>query len=681
MTTATAVAPPRFGVVPPAFVRAHRWSVIVFVVAAGLRLLSLIAYYPALEFFGDSYSYLANANHLTPDLWHPLVYPVFLRLVAQTHLLVLVPLIQHLMGLATGALIYRLLRRNGLSDLAATLGAAPVLLDAWQVDVEQIVLTEALFGLLLVAGVYLLTGGRPTLRRCLAGGLLLSAAVLTRTVGVPVALIAVALLAWRHCGKGPVLAAVAALLVPLAGYAIAFHAAFGSYALQGYSGRDLYGEVATFARCDGWGTATDRQLCPHLPVAQRPGNNQYTWSRASPLYRLPVARSQGPHAVLALNRTAGAFARAVIRRQPLSYLRVVLDMTVRYFRPGRVAGPRDFPQVAWQFPARTDPPPPWNVDLAHRGFFNTAVHPHLLRPVATGLRAYQRVGYLPGPLLLMLALLPGVAVCVNRRDRAAWSAAALSVAGLGTLVVPSTAAGFDYRYVLPALWFVPPAGVFAFTRLRVRRIRPPHWWRFGVLGVAGVVAAANSVGSGLVPLSRQMPQRLFPIGMTTALGDGLRVTVNQPRVLGWSCVKSAPGHRVKWLVVVDVTATTSRPTHLVQMSNLAVVGGGVSPYVGSRWSPMAPHLPDVLLSASRRHVRGLVGFLLLASAGTLLYTDPTGSGVAGWRFNLSDPAAPPAGRQCEPSRPGGGPGHPVSRLADGPHTSIGGRRDRHASGS
>src|SRR5581483_8751222 len=103
------------------------------------------AYYPAVEFNGDSYSYLSNSAHLVPNMWHPFVYPVFLRVLSPTHLFWLVPLAQHAMGLGVGLLIYRLLREYGVGDLGAAVGAAPVLLDAWQVSIEHTVLSEALF--------------------------------------------------------------------------------------------------------------------------------------------------------------------------------------------------------------------------------------------------------------------------------------------------------------------------------------------------------------------------------------------------------------------------------------------------------------------------------------------------------------------------------------------------------
>ena len=139
------------------------------------------------------------------------------------------------------------------------------------------------------------------------------------------------------------------ILVP-ALYAGAYAQSHGSFALSGYSGRELYGETATFARCSALPKKpVIQRVCPKAPVTVRPGNNQFTWSQVSPL---ALAH---PKDGAAASRLGGKFASAAIRAQPVSYLHYVASAVVRYFRPGRPSRARDFSQAAWQFPSAGTP--------------------------------------------------------------------------------------------------------------------------------------------------------------------------------------------------------------------------------------------------------------------------------------------------------------------------------------
>ena len=83
---------------------------------------------------------------------------------------------QHLLGLLTAVVLYVLLRRWGLASWLATLATLPLLFDAMQLVLEHSVLSDVLFGLLLVLAVAALAwspttadgGGRA--RRAAAGG-------------------------------------------------------------------------------------------------------------------------------------------------------------------------------------------------------------------------------------------------------------------------------------------------------------------------------------------------------------------------------------------------------------------------------------------------------------------------------------------------------------------------------
>ena len=95
--------------------------------------------------------------------------------------------VQHLMGLATGVLVYVVLRRWSVSDRVALLASLPVLFDAMELVVEHSVLSDVLFDLLVVGAVAVLAWDRqPGVRHAGLAGLLLGLAVCVRVVVVRV---------------------------------------------------------------------------------------------------------------------------------------------------------------------------------------------------------------------------------------------------------------------------------------------------------------------------------------------------------------------------------------------------------------------------------------------------------------------------------------------------------------
>src|SRR5258708_19071099 len=72
--------------------------------------------------------------------------------------------VQHLLGLAMAVVLYLLLLRRGVPRWLAALATAPVLLDAYQVQIEQTIMPDTWFEALIVAGLAILlwppaTGG------------------------------------------------------------------------------------------------------------------------------------------------------------------------------------------------------------------------------------------------------------------------------------------------------------------------------------------------------------------------------------------------------------------------------------------------------------------------------------------------------------------------------------------
>ena len=468
------------------------WPLLALVtMGAVLRIATSLAYRPAMAFLQDSFDYLHDARQLQPGVVRPLGYPLFLRALSAAGELQVVPIVQHLLGLGAGVALYLLLRHLGVRAWLAGLGAAPVLLDGYQVYLEHFVMAETLFTALLVAAVALLLwSDRPGAAACAAAAALLAGAALTRSIGLLLLPAALGFLVARRVGPRRLAAAAGTALVVLGAYATWFHATHGSAGLQAYSGYFLAGRVQPFADCDRLRLPPDEQpLCELRPAADRPSADWYVWNPDAPLRRLDGSR------VADRNAVAGRFARRVIRQQPGDYLYLVATDAVQYLSPDRRTEHPDFPVAAWQFrtdfspdPWRPVEPPPdpyvggWTspgpsvsngVTVSAYGFDLEQARPSLRGSTAAALARYQRYGYTAGPLLLagvLLGLLAGAGRLTDPRQRRLRHAGGLlAVSGIGILVGAAATSVFDFRYLLPALVLLPPAGAIGLTLLLDRR--------------------------------------------------------------------------------------------------------------------------------------------------------------------------------------------------------------------
>jgi hypothetical protein len=122
------------------------------VVAVGLalRIAAAIAYRPALVYI-DTPRYLGNDQGGLDPLGY--TYLLLRPVLAVGGGLAGVATTQHALGLAMAACLYALAIRHGAGRWLATLAAAPVLLDAYQVQAEQTIMPDVLFEALLVAAI------------------------------------------------------------------------------------------------------------------------------------------------------------------------------------------------------------------------------------------------------------------------------------------------------------------------------------------------------------------------------------------------------------------------------------------------------------------------------------------------------------------------------------------------
>ncbi|WP_310741544.1 hypothetical protein [Microbispora sp. H10670] len=486
----------------PGWARRHRWFLGVFGLGALLRLVTVLGYRPAL-WFPDSYTYVVTAMRPRPDLVRPAGYSMFLRLFEAFHSFALVVTVQHVLGLLAGVMVYVTVLRRGGRAWAAVLACAPVLLDAYQIELEHLLVSDSLFTFLLVSAVCLAMRRRLTSRASAALGLLLAAATLTRTVGLPlIAVFALFLLAYgmRRAGAaagttaettagtegtarpstvrpGRVVAAIVlpflvTALVPVAAYAGWFYASHQRLGIIGSNGVFLYARTMSFADCAVMDPPADLAvLCDPRPPASRPVSQEYIWDAASPLVRLP-----GITFTKETDTLAGRFASLAIRSQPLDYLRTTLTELGRSFTPGRPVYPDADTYGYYRFPATVPPPPGRYPALVGKEFARRyeqgPLTVRISEPLAGWMRGYQRVAWLPGAALLAVLLVPPAAWTARRATAARRAPGAPEPGGWGLawatawalLLVPAATAQFDYRYTLPAVPLACLAAALAVTR-------------------------------------------------------------------------------------------------------------------------------------------------------------------------------------------------------------------------
>ena len=151
--------------------------------------------FPPVMWFNDSYSYVFDAVHRLASQERPSGYPVLLALLMPLHSFTAVAAVQHLMGLGLGVASYALLRHRGLPGWAAMLAAVPVLFDAYQVQLEQQVMSDTLFMAAVMGAVVLACWtDRISMPAAITAGLLTGYAMLVRSAGLPLLLVVVACL-------------------------------------------------------------------------------------------------------------------------------------------------------------------------------------------------------------------------------------------------------------------------------------------------------------------------------------------------------------------------------------------------------------------------------------------------------------------------------------------------------
>ncbi|HEV3291803.1 MAG TPA: hypothetical protein VG123_22720, partial [Streptosporangiaceae bacterium] len=235
---------------PAALWRNHRLFTIAACLSVIPRVIAALGFKPAL-FILDSFSYMKQSVRLLPlDELRPAGYPLVLHLLQPFHSLLLVTTLQHLMGIALGAVIYAVLRTRGLPAWGATLAAVPTLFDSRQIWLESSILPDTLFTLvLMIAVAILIVRPKPAIWQAIIVGLLVSWASVIRGNGAPVIVVVLAFLLVMRVGWKVFTACLAAFAVPLATYALIFSSEHGQLNITDSTGLFLWSRTMSFANC------------------------------------------------------------------------------------------------------------------------------------------------------------------------------------------------------------------------------------------------------------------------------------------------------------------------------------------------------------------------------------------------------------------------------------------------
>ena len=509
--TAAGPTPPRRTARALAVLRRHWLFSALLAAGLVLRVLVQAGYQPALIYV-DTLKYLYGASPGS----EPLGYTAILRVILTVGNLNTVAGLQHLLGLAMAVVLYAVLLRRGAPRWLAALATAPVLLDAYQLQMEHTIMPDVWFEALVVAGLaVLLWRPRVSLPAAVAAGVLLAVAATVMQLGAVLVVPAVIFLlaaggGWRQTLSRSAALALAFVLVIL-GYCGISYARNGFFGLAHH--QSLTGRLAYSADCATLTLpAAARPLCP-TPAEQANGPDWLEHSGQSPLYSVSV--KPGTRGAL-----IGDINSAVMSQQPLRVVGSIVGDAARLFALTRDPVQSVTPISRWQFQTGYPTYPPWTsvcppgpigaqACLVQQKTIQKQVAPasgllvrpggtivvgvqkqafgkfygsklrlsygrtaQVNQPITGFLRAYQlRGGYTPGPLLALFCLtgLAGSLLLLSRRltDRTRQLA-------LGCLLFTATAAvvllspdvyEFSWRYELPAVITLVPAGLLGIGAL------------------------------------------------------------------------------------------------------------------------------------------------------------------------------------------------------------------------
>src|ERR1700761_3714249 len=448
-----------------AWVKDNKLFALVLIPALLLRLDAELGYRWQV-WFNDSFTYMSDVINLHPDKTRVGGYAIFLKILEPLHTYAAATILQHLMGVAIGVMIYALARhRFGAPRWIAALATLPVLFDGFQIQLEHLILSDVPFEFLVaLATTMLLWNRKPSWWCCALIGLILGVADTVRSVALPLLPIFLVYILLARIGWKALLGALVTCLAPIVLYAAWFYSFYGQFAMTESTGVFLYSRVMTFAECSKIHNLPPAELalCTTVPPDKRPIAQDYIWRRYSPLDRFPPPVFSDPP-----NQLAEDFAKRAILAQPVSYAKTVAHDTIRVFEWKRHVFPDPATYDEYLFGYKS-------LGIPSRGqvgsypsveAYYTPGNPstQVVEPFAGVMRVWQRYIFLPGTVYGAI-LAVGLAGMVLNWRRLGGPAAVPWLISVGLIMVPAATAEFDYRYVLVAMPFGCLAAAMAFGR-------------------------------------------------------------------------------------------------------------------------------------------------------------------------------------------------------------------------
>jgi hypothetical protein len=424
--------------------------------------------------FNDTLRFLrvpgyGHSDELFGDTWMPAGYPAFLETLRFfTDRLPFTIAVQHLLGLASGLLIYLATRRSGAPRWLALLPAAVVMFAADQLYLEHTLLAETLFTFFITAGLYAtIRASRADEQAAWAvgAGLLFGLAALTRSVALLLPLIAAGWLAFATRGPRRIRLRAAALagvpaVVLVAAYLATASLAGGVAGLTDMAGWNLYGRVAQFSDCTRFDPpdGTER-FCESTPPERRGGPFFYIWNPASH-GRQVVAQRVEPET----GEEPGRFARAAVLGQPWDYARAVGKDLVRFADPSVGVDRPESGNTRLDFytlPNDYERNIARHVDETYHGLSDA-------RPLRSVFDTYQRIFSATGLVIVLLAGATGVGLLFGR-GRARLAALLFAACALELYLGSVSTWSYDVRYGVPPLGALAAAAALGGVALAERR--------------------------------------------------------------------------------------------------------------------------------------------------------------------------------------------------------------------
>lgn len=445
--------------------------------AIAVRAWLILGYGPAFVGFGDSHEYVTAAAHgVFGDAQKPAGYPIFLQLV---HVfgdsLALTILVQHVLGVASGLLLYAAVRRTGAPAWLGLAPAAVVFFGGTGLLLEHSLLADSLFTFAQALGVYAAVRalGEPRPRWAIVAGLAIGGSFWIKTVGLASIVLVPALL--LLAGPGALgrralraIAAAAAALALVLGYPAAQALVTGHWRYERQGAWNLYGRVATFVDCARFTSpAGTRFLCPAEPPAQRGSQSYYQYARAAPAVRRFGGPARAPaYADTLLQR----FSTAAIEHEPLAYAGAIAR-SLTYFVDPR-AGDGYTPAAIRE--ALLDPKGVRSIEPALVRYYAGA-HGYEGGSHAThSLALFERDTRVQGPRLAALLLLAVLgAPLLGARQRSA--ALLFTLTAFCSAILAAAGNGYDARYAYPAFGpLAAGAALGAWGIVRIGHARRPR---------------------------------------------------------------------------------------------------------------------------------------------------------------------------------------------------------------